>query len=61
MKLQPNEVLFVGDAWSDYEAAKAADISFVYFLPDLKNPDPEIPPDVPQIKTHSEIFKHLES
>jgi beta-phosphoglucomutase-like phosphatase (HAD superfamily) len=59
MNLQSDEVLFVGDAASDYQSAKAADIPFVYFCPTERQPNSEIPNDIPRLTTHKDILKYI--
>jgi phosphoglycolate phosphatase-like HAD superfamily hydrolase len=59
MDVKADEVVFVGDAVSDYQSAQAAGVTFIYFCPALHELDPEIPVDVPRMKAHSEIFEYL--
>ncbi|MBU1976015.1 MAG: HAD family phosphatase [Nanoarchaeota archaeon] len=54
-ELKPEECIYVGDAYSDYGAAKAAGMGFIYYLPDPENDDSRIPQDVPRIRDHNEI------
>jgi phosphoglycolate phosphatase-like HAD superfamily hydrolase len=55
---KPENCLYVGDAYNDYLAAKAAGASFIYFSRD-KNPDKRLPKDVIVISDHRDIIKYI--
>ena len=59
MNLTSEEVVYVGDTVSDYEASRNADISFFYFLPPGANEDSRLPSSIPRIASHKEIFSYL--
>ncbi|MFA4946275.1 MAG: HAD family phosphatase [Candidatus Micrarchaeia archaeon] len=59
MGLKPRECVYVGDALSDYRAAKNAGCKFVYFCEKQKNRDKKIPKTIPHIARHAEILKLL--
>ena len=59
MNLKPEEVVYVGDAFNDYEASKNADMSFLYFLPPGAVKDSRIPDSIPRLKSHKDIFSYL--
>jgi len=54
LKVPPAQILYVGDAFSDYEAAKAAGCTFVYFCAEAS--DPRIPSSISRIQSHIEIL-----
>lgn len=51
------ELVYVGDARSDYLAAKAANMRFIYFCAKGSRRDIRIPEDVPVIQNHKEILE----
>ena len=59
MNLKPEEVVYVGDAFTDYEASRNADMSFLYFLPPGAIKDSRIPNSIPRIVSHEDIFSYL--
>ena len=59
MNLAPEEVVYMGDAFSDYEASRNAEISFLYFLPPGANEDSRIPDSISRIASHKEIFSYI--
>ena len=60
MGLINSEILYIGDAFSDYETARSASVPFAYYCPDSEGKDSKIPEIVPTISSHKEIFKLLE-
>ena len=59
MSLKPEEVVYVGDAFSDYGASRNADMSFLYFLPEGREQDPRIPQEIPRLKFHKDILSYI--
>ena len=59
MNLAPEEVVYMGDAFSDYEASKNAGVEFLYFLPEGREQDPRIPQIVPRLKFHKDILSYI--
>jgi len=57
MKLLPQECVFVGDAYGDYQTAEAARVQFVYFCIDFD--DGRIPAGIMRIKDHRELMRVL--
>jgi beta-phosphoglucomutase len=55
MGLKPSEVVFIGDGFNDYLAARNAGCGFIYYCRDDADVDKRIPPNVPRIKFHGEI------
>jgi phosphoglycolate phosphatase-like HAD superfamily hydrolase len=56
MGLQPDQVVFIGDARSDLAAAKHVGCRFVYYVRDPESADAEIPPEIPRISRHGEFL-----
>ena len=59
MNLVPEEVIYVGDTFSDYGASKNAGVEFLYFLPKEGERDLRIPQAVTRLKSHKDIFSYL--
>lgn len=59
MNLTSEEVVYMGDAFTDYEASKNAGISFLYFVPPGADEDSRIPDSIPRIASHKEIFSYI--
>lgn len=57
LKLRPEEVIYVGDAFADYESAMNAGCGFVHFARNER--DRLIPKVIPSISKHPHIKKHL--
>ncbi len=56
MRLLPSQLIYVGDAESDYLAAVAAGIDFIYFCPEEDRRDRSIPLALPILSQHHEIL-----
>ncbi len=54
MGINNQQVVYVGDALSDYKTGLNAKVKFVYFCPGEK--DPRIPDSIPVISSHDEIY-----
>jgi len=54
------KVLYVGDAFSDYQCAQNAGVHFVYFCGENATPDEKIPSTVQRIMDHRELIELLE-
>lgn len=61
MGVNAQQVIYIGDALSDCQAALNAQCQFVYYLRDPAAADPQFPPDVPRIARHGELLKLLPS
>jgi len=57
--VSPRDVIYVGDAESDYQMALNARIPFAYFC--AGEPDSKIPVDVSRMNDHQQIFRMLEN
>jgi beta-phosphoglucomutase-like phosphatase (HAD superfamily) len=61
MHLKPRDCIYVGDAFSDYKAAKNAKCRFVYYWEKtLVKREKRIPEKVMTINNHSEILRFIE-
>ena len=61
MNLAPQEAVYIGDAFSDYQASKNAELEFIYFLPPGASEDVRIPNSISRIASHKEIFSYINS
>jgi len=59
MGLKPSQLIYVGDAESDYRAAVAAGMNFIYFCPAKEQQDPAISLSVSTINQHEDILSLL--
>lgn len=57
MNLPKSQILYIGDAFNDYQTSIAARVRFVYFCPDIRKRDLRIPKSIPIISHHQDIFK----
>jgi phosphoglycolate phosphatase-like HAD superfamily hydrolase len=60
MGIQAHDAVYVGDARSDYLAAQSAGCTFVYYLRDPADADPQIPGQIRRIARHDEILSLLD-
>ncbi len=56
MNLQPSQLIYIGDAESDYLCAVNAHVPFVYFHGKNATPDEKIPTAIPKIRDHRELI-----
>lgn len=59
MNLAPQEAIYIGDAFTDYEASMNAGMSFLYFLPPGASEDSRIPNSISRIASHKEVFSYI--
>ena len=53
--ISPQNAIYIGDAFPDYQSAVDAKMGFVYYCPENSTFDKEIPRDVPCIRHHEEL------
>lgn len=59
MGLLPDEAVYIGDAFHDYESSRNAGVRFFFFLPKGAQDDPRIPESIPRISSHQELLEHI--
>ncbi len=59
MNLVPDEAVYIGDAFHDYESSRNAGVRFFFFLPKGAQEDPRIPESIPRISSHQELLSQI--
>lgn len=59
MNLVPDEAVYIGDAFHDYESSRNAGVRFFLFLPKGVQGNSRIPESIPRISSHQDLLKQI--